>query len=194
MVLVQVKQIKTGTRYDLEILHQRRKRVKTKGQKFLGDRSYVCRSYRGKKTERRGGRPPFLIGLKTHLADSQKLSKDLLIVCQILEYCQLFFWIFVTLRRGAVVHYNLSEKPNWYFKRHSSISKLNCSLACIFFKCFSNDTENTHMIIALFGVSVTLVQKPVARLVFYTNIEITNLVRKTYPLFDLESLKECMTA
>ena len=138
-------------------------------------------------------RPPSLIGLKTHMADSQKLSKVLLIVCQILEYCQLFFWIFVTLRRGTVVHYNLSEKPNWYFKRNSSINKLNCSLTCIFFKCFSNDTWNTH-IIALIGVSVTLVQKPVARLAFHTNIEITNLVRKTYPLFDLESLKECMTA
>ena len=37
-----------GTRYELEILDQYGKKVKTKSQKILGDNSYVCRSYRGK--------------------------------------------------------------------------------------------------------------------------------------------------
>ena len=37
-----------GTRYKLEILQQRGKRVKTKSQKVLEANSYVCRSYRRK--------------------------------------------------------------------------------------------------------------------------------------------------
>ena len=36
MVLVQVQLFGTGTRYDLEILRQCRKRVETKSQKLLG--------------------------------------------------------------------------------------------------------------------------------------------------------------
>ena len=39
-------------RYDLEILYQSGKRVKTKTHKVLGANSYVCRSYR-KKTGKR---------------------------------------------------------------------------------------------------------------------------------------------
>ena len=34
--------------YELEILHQSVKRVKTKSEKVFGVNSYVCRSYRGK--------------------------------------------------------------------------------------------------------------------------------------------------
>ena len=34
--------------YNLEILHQYGKRVKTKNQKDLGANSFICRSYRGK--------------------------------------------------------------------------------------------------------------------------------------------------
>ena len=49
MVLIQVQQFGTGTRYDLEIFHQCDKRVKTKSQNVLGAKSNVCRSYRGKK-------------------------------------------------------------------------------------------------------------------------------------------------
>ena len=47
MVLVQVQQFETGNRYQLEILHQSGKRVKTKSQNVLGASSYVC-SYKGK--------------------------------------------------------------------------------------------------------------------------------------------------
>ena len=36
MVLIQVKQFWTGTRYGFEILHRCEKKVKTKGQKGLG--------------------------------------------------------------------------------------------------------------------------------------------------------------
>ena len=39
--------------YELEILHQSVKRVKTKSEKVFGVNSYVCRSYRGKSG--RGG-------------------------------------------------------------------------------------------------------------------------------------------
>ena len=48
VVLVQVQQFGTGTRYELWILHHCGKRVKTKNQKFLWVSSYVCRSYRRK--------------------------------------------------------------------------------------------------------------------------------------------------
>ena len=51
-----------------------------------------------------------ILQLKPHLADSQTLSRDLLIVCQMLGYCQLPVCIFLTLRTGSAVHYNLSEK------------------------------------------------------------------------------------
>ena len=46
--MVEVLKFGTGSRYDLEILHQRGKSVKTISQKVLGGKSYVCRSYRGK--------------------------------------------------------------------------------------------------------------------------------------------------
>ena len=39
----------TGTRYDLEILRQFRKRAKTKRWRVFGANSSVCRNYRGKK-------------------------------------------------------------------------------------------------------------------------------------------------
>ena len=48
VVLVQAQKFGTGTRYELETLHQCSKKFKTKSQKFLGASSYVCRSYRGK--------------------------------------------------------------------------------------------------------------------------------------------------
>ena len=48
VVLVHVQKFGTGTRYELETLHQCSKKVKTKSQKFLGASSYFCRSYRGK--------------------------------------------------------------------------------------------------------------------------------------------------
>ena len=53
MVLAQVQQFGTGTRYGFKILHHCGKRIKTKIQKVLGANFYVCRSYRG-KTGRRG--------------------------------------------------------------------------------------------------------------------------------------------
>ena len=39
----------TGTRYDLEILRQCRKRAKTKRWGVFGANSSVCRNYRGKE-------------------------------------------------------------------------------------------------------------------------------------------------
>ena len=48
VIFVQVQWFGTGTRYKLEILQQRGKRVKTKSQKVLEANSYVCRSYRRK--------------------------------------------------------------------------------------------------------------------------------------------------
>ena len=60
VVLVQVQQFGTGTRYNLEILHQCGKKVKTKNQKFFTANSYVCRSY-WRKTGREG---PFCTKLK----------------------------------------------------------------------------------------------------------------------------------
>ena len=57
MVLVQVQSFETGTRYELEIFCYCGKRVKTKSQKVLGAKSYVCRSYRG-KTGRGGAFSP----------------------------------------------------------------------------------------------------------------------------------------
>ena len=38
----------TGTRYDLETLHECDKMVKTKSQKFFRTNSFICRSYMGK--------------------------------------------------------------------------------------------------------------------------------------------------
>ena len=54
VVLVQGQQCGTGTRYELEILHQYGKRAKTKSQKVLTAIFHVCRSFRGKT-----GREPF---------------------------------------------------------------------------------------------------------------------------------------
>ena len=53
MLLVQVQYFGTGTRYDLEILNQCGKMVKTETQKVFGANFYVCRSYR-RKTGRGG--------------------------------------------------------------------------------------------------------------------------------------------
>ena len=39
---------RTGTRYDLETLHECDKMVKTKSQKFFRTNSFICRSYMGK--------------------------------------------------------------------------------------------------------------------------------------------------
>ena len=101
---------------------------------------------------------------KIHLADSQKLSRDLLIVCQELDFFQLPVCIFLTLPAGSVVHYNPSKKPNWYFERNSSTNKLTRLLNCMFLKYFSNDIENTHMMKVLFRVTVTLMPKAGAEL------------------------------
>ena len=58
MVLVQVQQFGNSTRYEIlnEILRRYDKRIETKSQKVLGDKSYVCVSYRGKTG--RGPIPP----------------------------------------------------------------------------------------------------------------------------------------
>ena len=45
--LVQVQSCRTGTRCELEILHQRGRRIKTKSQKVYGTNSCVSKSYRG---------------------------------------------------------------------------------------------------------------------------------------------------
>ena len=140
-----------------------------------------------------------VLQLQTHLADSQKLSRDLLTLCQMLDYWQLPDFIFLTLPTGSVAHYNPSEKPNWYFEKNSSTNKLTFLLTCIFFKYFSNDSENTHMIMVLFGASVTLVPKAGARLAclleicFYLhkNWKSYKCSQKNNLRFFLESLQEC---
>ena len=48
VLLVQAQQFGTGTKNDLEILHQCSKRVKTKSQKVLGANSYICSREKGK--------------------------------------------------------------------------------------------------------------------------------------------------
>ena len=48
MLLVQVQQFRTGTRYALKLLHGCGKKVKTRSQKVLGANSYIGRSYREK--------------------------------------------------------------------------------------------------------------------------------------------------
>ena len=53
--LVQVQLFGTDTKYELEILHQCGKRVKTKSQKVLEANSYICKSYRGKAGRGEGG-------------------------------------------------------------------------------------------------------------------------------------------
>ena len=65
VALVQVEWFGTGTRYDLENLHQCGKKVKTKSQKVFGAISNVCRIYRGKTG---GGAflPPPWIGLQEY--------------------------------------------------------------------------------------------------------------------------------
>ena len=54
MLLIQVQQFETGTKYALDILHKCGKRVKTKIQKVLRANCNVCRNYRAKT-----GRGPF---------------------------------------------------------------------------------------------------------------------------------------
>ena len=57
-----------------------------------------------------------VLQLITHMTDSQELSRDLLLVLQMLHYCQLPVSIFITLRTGSVVYQNPSEN-------HISISE-----------------------------------------------------------------------
>ena len=45
MILVQVQYIGTSTRYGLEMLHWRGKKVEAKGQEVLGAISLICRFY-----------------------------------------------------------------------------------------------------------------------------------------------------
>ena len=82
-----------------------------------------------------------ILQLKAYLVDSQNLLRDLLIVCQVLEYCQRPLCIFVTLRTGSVVRYNPSENQIDISKEiHSQKSLFSFLFTCIFFKYFSNDT------------------------------------------------------
>ena len=60
VLLAQVQQFGTGTRYGLQILHHCDKSVKTKRQKVFGDNSYVCWNCR-----RKIGRVFFLPPLST---------------------------------------------------------------------------------------------------------------------------------
>ena len=57
-----------------------------------------------------------ILQLITYVTDSQKLSRDLLIVFQMLDNCQLPISNFLTLPTGSAVHYNPS-------KGHIEISK-----------------------------------------------------------------------
>ena len=88
MVLVQAHEFETGTRYELKILQQCDKKIKTKSQKVLGPNSDLFRSYRGETV--RGGifAPPSWIGLRPlynyltsfpqniYIAPSFKLAKS----------------------------------------------------------------------------------------------------------------------
>ena len=112
-----------------------------------------------------------ILQLKAYLVDSQNLLRDLLIVCQVLEYCQRPLCIFVTLQTGSVVRYNPSENQiNISKEIHSQKSLFSFLLTCIFFKYFSNDTKNTHMIIVLPRISVALQPKSGTRLAFLFEI------------------------
>ena len=73
-------------------------------------------------------------------------------------YCQLPVCFF-TVWEVSVVHDNSSEKQNWYYEWNSHTPKFTCLLTCIFFKYFNNGSENVHMIIVLFWVSVTFLPK-----------------------------------
>ena len=53
-----------------------------------------------------------ILQLLTYVTDSQKLLRDLLIVCQKLDYCQLPVVFFIKLRTGSFVLYNPFENPN----------------------------------------------------------------------------------
>ena len=50
-----------------------------------------------------------MLQLITHVTDSQKLSRDLLIVLQTFDYCQMLVSLFLTLLTGSVAQYNPSE-------------------------------------------------------------------------------------
>ena len=76
VVLVQVQQFGTDTRYKLEILHQCRKRVKTKSQNVFGANSYVCRSYRGKIAREAFLLSPILNRFKTFKTLSNICDED----------------------------------------------------------------------------------------------------------------------
>ena len=63
VLLVQVQQFETRTRYGFEILHQCDKRVKSKTKKILEANFYICRSYREKTRETGLNCPPSWIRL-----------------------------------------------------------------------------------------------------------------------------------
>ena len=83
------------------------------------------------------------------MVDIQTLSRNLLILCQILDYCQLLLCISLILQTDSVLHYDPAENPDPYFEWNSSIHKLTCQLNWTLFKYFSNINKNTHMVIVL---------------------------------------------
>ena len=57
-----------------------------------------------------------VLQLTTHALDRQKLSRDLLTVLQMLDYCRLPVFLFLILLTGSAAHHNPSEN-------HMCISK-----------------------------------------------------------------------
>ena len=137
------------------------------------------------------------IAIKNSFGRQSRALRDLFIVCQTVDYCQLLIFIFLTLRTGSVMQFNLSEKPYWYFGRNSFIN--TCLLIGISFKYFSN---NTHMIIVLLEVSVTFMPKACVGLACLLEIclllhkncnNYNNIRQKKHLHFVLELFKECIT-
>ena len=89
---------------------------------------------------------------------------------------------FIKLRTGSFVLYNPFENPNW------SINKITSFLTGVFFKYFSNDSQNTYMIVVLPRASVTLLPKAGSELVcllelclqLHKNWKLSNVFRKKY--------------
>ena len=50
-----------------------------------------------------------ILHLITHVADKQQLLRIVLLVLQMLDFCQLTVSIFLTLRTGSVLQHNPSE-------------------------------------------------------------------------------------
>ena len=63
--------------------------------------------------------------LITHEAGNQKLSRDLLIVLQLLDYCQLLVSLFLILLTSSVAEQNSNENyigvPTKMINKHSSL-------------------------------------------------------------------------